>query len=308
MTSEKDISNQLFDKITSPPFSRSVKDSSKAKRQRLNLISQIRKAVEEDGKGLAFPSDDAAFSKHGSLYQLLTIQMIKHDVDIYVGLKIDQWLRADALARLAGRKVNSISPHELPQQSSVPIVQWMYGRVHKAVNSLGSAGTVSQSKRGAIIKDYGSPKRDYDIIPAFVFTDDKGKQCHLIPSRDGKWEVNPTQSDREVVNELDASYPRDQKTKVLGYRDLVRGLKYVSMKQKWEDTHGITSFEIRVAVGRALRSANQNKINQKNIDAAVSVLNGWLKKGYFEDPYTDESVRLPQGSTPLTWSPQTFMT
>lgn len=194
MATEQDISDKLFDKITPPPFSRSVKDSSKAKRQRLNLISQIRIAIElKDGKSLWSPSDEAAFSKHGSLYQRLTSKAIKHDIDIYVGLKTDQWLPADAFARLAGRNVNSISPHELPQQSSVPIVKWMSERVQQALASCGTGGRVSQSKRGAVIKEYGSPKRDYDIIPAFVFTDDKGKQCHLIPSGDGKWEINRTQ-------------------------------------------------------------------------------------------------------------------
>jgi hypothetical protein len=197
MTTEKGISDKLFDKITSAEFSRSVKDSSKAKRQRLNLISQIRIAVElKDGKSLWSSSDEAAFSKHGSLYQRLTSKAIKHDIDIYVGLngKADSLFCGQMLLGPEGQNPNFTGSHNFPQPSdSRTIVKWMSERVQQALASCGTGGRVSQSKRGAVIKEYGSPKRDYDIIPAFVFTDDKGKQCHLIPSGDGKWEINRTQ-------------------------------------------------------------------------------------------------------------------
>jgi hypothetical protein len=47
-------------------------------------------------------------------------------------------------------------------------------------------------------------------------------------------------------------------------------------------------------------------LNQKKNEAAVSELNGWLKQGYFDDPYTKDRIPLNQGSGNLTWSPTFF--
>lgn len=152
---------------------------------------------------------------------------------------------------------------------------------------------VTPSKRGAIISGLG--KRDYDIIPAFMYKDEKQNEFHIIPG-EGGWEVNPTSLDTQHLQNLCKTFPQHFARKLLGYRDFVRLVKWMTATNGWEESHGLSSFIIRKAVAIALEQA-QPTYNQHVINRIFKVLNRFITCG-FQDPYTKKSRRL-KGKTPF---------
>jgi len=161
----------------------------------------------------------------------------------------------------------------------------MFRIVRRVLSAYQAGGKVSRSQRGAVITGYGLKKRDYDIIPAFLFKDADGHVHHVIPN--GKqWQVNPTGRDKRLVIELDVQFSRDSERKVLGYRDLVKVLKRLKDALGWQHSHGITSFMIRHAVSLTLEEST-SRFNHKQLAAAIGQLQRWLNAGSFPDPYAD---------------------
>jgi len=266
----------------------SRKDSKKAQSQRAHLIPQIRNTVRADGKTLV-GDDDFAFSKHGSLFQHLTGERV-HDIDIYVTLNGASlcWGVNILEANSSGKEPSNLDKFSYPLHAETA-AKWMVGIVSKIVGE----EKVTQTKRGALISGYGN--RDYDIIPSFLFR--KGENYfHVIPNGD-VWESNPTSLDMQMVRELGKDFVRDDTNKILGFRDVVKLLKFLANICKWKDNNGISSFIIRWATVKTFRSLKESRkqtsvFNQKTLAQVIDELNIYITNKCFCDPYTDKKVVL----------------
>lgn len=150
---------------------------------------------------------------------------------------------------------------------------------------------VEKSKRGAKIKDYGG--LDYDIIPSFLLKEEyeSGEDVHLIPN-ESVWEKNPTSMDMQLFRKLGDDNARDTTKKTLGFRDVVKLLKYYGKEFDWKKNFGISSFMIRFAVADVYKNKKNSLFNHKTIKAAVDVLNSWITKKSFKDPYINHDHKL----------------
>ena len=300
------LSDSLFRVGTSAPIVVKRDDVKSAKRQRSWLLAQIRNAVIESGRQLVSPSPEHAFSKHGSLFHRLNAQHI-NDIDVYVVLSGNELMWNGKQLEGSTGKVGVVE-HRAPLPSARSQAKWMFEVVSNVLSEHDATNKVSEGTRGAVVKKFGTKERNYDIIPAYLYKDDQGNHHHIIPADGGVWESNPTAEDMRAVIELDKKFQRDSETKKLGYRDLVKVLKYLRTGMQWDVTPGITSFMIRFAVQDALASS-VSEYNQKNIANALAVLQSWITGGGFCDRYTGKlhtftnQLQLNAASAASTLSP-----
>lgn len=293
-------SDALFNLATSSDVIVPRKDTTSAKEQRKWLLAQVRNAVIENGKELVSASDGTTFSAHGSLFHRLHVRG-SHDIDVYVGLDGAglNW-GGTALVGRPGSEGKNLRAFQLPLTAAAA-AQWMFSIVRGVLAKFQAGGKVSQGRRGAAISGFGPKRRDYDIIPAFLFRDADGHTHHIIPAGDC-WERNPTSRDMRLVIELDAEFSRDQQGKILGYRDLVKLLKRLSAALDWKRSHDITSFMLRFAVSESMQERSTS-FNHKQLARAIATLQEWLNRGFFLDPYTNERHELRLGLPPLNSAP-----
>lgn len=276
---QRELSDKIFNITTSPSVYVSRDATKAAKSHRKWLLAQIRNAVVEDGKVLVSPSDDAAFSQHGSLFHRLHVHGTStFDIDVYVVLNGAHLTSGTHSLDGRPREPNNLGKFQFPLHGDAAAA-WMCTIVRRVI---GDRAVVKQTRRGATFEDFGPKKRSYDIIPAFMYKED-GNVFHIIPNEKG-WEVNPTTRDMQTVIDLDREFSRDSDRKVLGYRDLVKLLKRLKDILGWGASHGITSFMIRFAVSETLERSS-SRYNHKQLAAAIDQLQRWFDQGYFPDPY-----------------------
>lgn len=292
---QKAKSERVFIIATNEPIAASQSEAKSAKNQRAWLLAQIRNEIVADGKQLLTESDEASFSKHGSLYLRLHGQTL-NDIDVYVVLNGcgSKWGEVFLEGRGEALK-NEATRGLFDPSTSLRTTQWMQTIMKRVVEQHHMSVTFQAGARGAKIAGFGPKKRNYDVIPAFQYRDERGRIFHLIPSGNG-WESNPTENDRCLVAQLDSRFARDPDRRLLGYRDLVKLLKFVASQQDWQSTADVTSFMIRHAVADALHEGpprEQKRVsNQATIDRIVRKLNAWRKQGFFLDPYTKQRQPL----------------
>jgi CRISPR/Cas system CSM-associated protein Csm4 (group 5 of RAMP superfamily) len=81
--SQSEVSDALFNLATSPPVIPSRSDAKKARGQCQWMIALIRGVVKGAGFELVSPSNVAAFSEHGSVFERTHNHKI-NDIDVYV--------------------------------------------------------------------------------------------------------------------------------------------------------------------------------------------------------------------------------
>mmetsp|Transcript_29258 Transcript_29258/g.41186 ORF Transcript_29258/g.41186 Transcript_29258/m.41186 type:complete len:263 (+) Transcript_29258:84-872(+) len=115
--------------------------------------------------------------------------------------------------------------------------------------------------------------------------------CKIITDQH---KIEKTKRDMQFFLELGSNFPRDTKQKILGFRDIVKMLKFSGQKLDWEETNGITSFIIRFATAAVFRQEPRgpSHSNQKTLERVVEQLNSWIEQKSFKDPYSDEYHQL----------------
>eukprot|EP00762_Andalucia_godoyi_P007150 ANDGO_01836.mRNA.1 hypothetical protein len=199
----------------------------------------------------------------------------------------------------SGSNSNLDGDHRFKPLSSGSIASWMHSIVCEVMKKWDSVHKVSPTSRGARIEGMGHPKRNYDVIPAFMYKDENGDHHHVIPNGT-EWEANPTMKDMRIVMDLDREFARDPSNKILGYRDLVRAVKYISAKHDWANSHNVSSFVIRFVVAEVLLQT-RSKFNHKQINAIIEQLNQLIGKGHFLDPYVHDRIVF-SSKVPLRWA------
>lgn len=168
-------------------------------------------------------------------------------------------------------------------------INWMYRMVKKVLSYLSNIDQkLQKGNRGVKISGLGG--RDYGIIPAYMYKDTNNHIHHIIPNGNN-WQSNPTSIDMQLVMDLNRQFARNVEKKQLGFRDLVKLFKIASIKLKWKETHGITSFVIRFGAAKAL-DESFSLLNQRNVAEIVDTFNEWIHCGFVVDPYTKEQLQF----------------
>ena len=255
-----------------------------ARGQRAALLRMLRVAAKRLGEQLASDSDDAAFSKHGSLFQQLSGPRL-NDVDVYVVLD-------GARLRWHGHELNG-PPCNAVTRTQVGNPKDAIDLMMRIIRAVEPPLDAARSDRGATLSHGGI---SFDVIPAFSFSK-QGKTCHLIPAVDG-WEENPTLHDSEERNRLATEYPSRPELKLLGYCDLVKLFKFIKRSCGWTESHGITSFMIRWAVSKAVQKrCFPEQGNRARFNLVLTQLNACIQRGAFKDPYTGKERALQSRCT-----------
>lgn len=103
------------------------------------------------------------------------------------------------------------------------------------------------------------------------------------------YEINPTEYDMNLFNELADTYKRNPEEKVLGFRDIVKAIKFCKKVFNWD----ISSFVIRVVVRNLTVCGRLGCTdNALMLHVVLQELQQICNSGFFQDPYQDSPILI----------------
>ena len=180
---------------------------------------------------------------------------------------------------------NNVDPREA--------IRWLHSVVHEVFSDCSMPWIrehITESSRGVKIISVGTPSRNFDVIPAFLLRRESYR-FHIIPQLEGnvvRWSLVATDFEKMKVSSSDRLFPSIPEAKVLGYRQLLKLMKFIARHRdnRWLEKSGISSFVLEWTVLNEMRLSDSAN-NYDRIEKIVEYLNYVIRYGCYRDASRD---------------------